>query len=31
MKYDIEDVSNDIMNRIVSIASKATNRGVNRR
>ena len=30
-KYDIEDVSNDIMNRIVSIASKATNRGVNRR
>lgn len=30
-KYDIEDVSNDIMNRIVSIASKASNRGVNRR
>ena len=30
-KYDIEDVSNDIMNRIVSIASKTTNRGVNRR
>ena len=30
-KYDIEDVSNDIMNRIVSIASKASNRGVTRR
>lgn len=29
--YDIEDISNDIMNRITTIASKATNRGVNRR
>ena len=29
--YDIEELSNDIMNRMVNIASKATNRGVNRR
>ena len=29
--YDVEALSADIMNRMVSIASKATNRGVNRR
>lgn len=29
--YDINDVSNDIMNRITNIASKATNTGVSRR
>lgn len=29
--YDIEELSNDVMNRMVAIASKATNRGVNRR
>ena len=29
--YDIEDISNDIMERIVKISNKATNRGVNRR
>ena len=29
--YDVEDLSNDIMNRIASIASKASGRGVNRR
>ena len=29
--YDVEELSKDIMNRMVSIASKATNRGVNRR
>ena len=29
--YDVEDLSNDIMDRIVSIASKASGRGVNRR
>lgn len=29
--YDVEALSVDIMNRMVSIASKATNRGVNRR
>ena len=30
-KYDINSVADDIMNKMVSIASKATNRGVNRR
>ena len=29
--YDVEELSKDIMNRMVTIASKATNRGVNRR
>ena len=29
--YDIEKLSNDIMNRMVTIASKSTNRGINRR
>lgn len=29
--YDIEELSNDVFNRIVTISSKATNRGVNRR
>lgn len=29
--YDVDALSADIMNRMVSIASKATNRGVNRR
>ena len=29
--YDIEELSNDVMNRMVNIASKATNRGVSRR
>jgi hypothetical protein len=29
--YDIEEVSRDVMNRMVAIANKATNRGVNRR
>ena len=29
--YDIEDLSNDIMDRMVSIASKTVNRGVTRR
>jgi hypothetical protein len=29
--YDVEELSNDIMNRMAMIASKATNRGVNRR
>lgn len=29
--YDVEQLSNDVMNRMVQIASKATNRGVNRR
>ena len=29
--YDIEDLSNDIFNRIVAIADKSTNRSVNRR
>ena len=29
--YDVEELSKDIMNRMVSIASKTTNRGVNRR
>ena len=30
-KYDIEELANDVMNRMVVIANKATNRGVNRR
>lgn len=30
-KYDIDSVADDIMNKMVSIASKATSRGVNRR
>ena len=29
--YDIEEISNDVMNRMAAIAAKATNRGVNRR
>ena len=29
--YDVEELSADIMNRMAAIASKATNRGVNRR
>ena len=29
--YDVEELSKDVMNRIVAIASKSTNRGVNRR
>ena len=29
--YDVEELSRDIMNRMVAIASKSTNRGVNRR
>ena len=29
--YDIEEISNDVMNRMTAIAAKATNRGVNRR
>lgn len=29
--YDVDDLSNDIMNRIASIAAKASGRGVNRR
>ena len=29
--YDVEDLSNDIMNRMAVIASKASGRGVNRR
>jgi hypothetical protein len=29
--YDVEELSNDIMNRMATIASKATNRGVSRR
>ena len=29
--YDVEQLSADIMNRMATIASKATNRGVNRR
>ena len=29
--YDVEELSKDVMNRIVAIASKTTNRGVNRR
>lgn len=30
-KYDIDSVATDVFNKITSIASKATNRGVNRR
>lgn len=30
-KYDIEDISNDIMDRMYSIAAKASSRGVSRR
>lgn len=30
-KYDVEELANDVMNRMVVIANKATNRGVNRR
>ena len=30
-KYDIEELANDVMNRMVVIANKSTNRGVNRR
>ena len=29
--YDVEKLSNDVMNRMTAIAAKATNRGVNRR
>ena len=29
--YDVEELSKDVMNRMVAIASKSTNRGVNRR
>ena len=29
--YDVEELSRDVMNRMVAIASKSTNRGVNRR
>ena len=29
--YDVEELSKDVMNRMVAIASKTTNRGVNRR
>ena len=29
--YDVEELSRDVMNRMVAIASKTTNRGVNRR
>ena len=30
-KYDVDELANDIMNRMVVIANKSTNRGVNRR
>ena len=30
-KYDIDSVATDVFNKITSIASKATSRGVNRR
>ena len=30
-KYDVEELANDVMNRMVVIANKSTNRGVNRR
>ena len=30
-KYDVDDLATDVFNKITTIASKATNRGVNRR
>ena len=30
-RYDVDEMANDVMNRMVAIANKSTNRGVNRR